>query len=129
MIELRFSSCISRIALILSFINLIRLYVQASFLWIPNGLTLILIYLAIAIDDQKLRRFSYSISIPKIIQGISWLLILLGFFSTCISALTFLFKDIELIDSTIYLFTNITIIILLIGTHIGIYQKIISTIR
>ncbi len=122
--ELRYSNTIAITSFLLCFINILRLYFDGSMLWLFFGLTLISVYLLYSLEDLTLQNFSRNINISKHLQHFIWSAILTLYFISSVMGLL-------LISDYIYenkyfpiIYPVIILVIMILGTIIGLYQKI-----
>jgi len=127
--EYRYSYIICGISSIAVFVELVNLYLSNSILWIFVGIALILVLLCLLFSDDTIKQISITIGLTRGLQIIIYSLFYILYF---FSSLAGLFKIVNLlpIDNLTNLYLPLFILSLLfLGTFVGIYQKLITSIR
>ena len=125
-IEKRFSGYIYILALSLSFITLIDLYLLNSIFWVLVGFSMILSFVVFIFVDITLAKISRRIDIsfkPQV-----YILVFLVFLYSSITGLTIILMQIPDLDINYIVIPIVITGIIILGTIIGMYQKLIESI-
>ena len=124
---MRYSYTVTLLSSALVFIYMLKIYSIGSLLWLPVGIFMT-IYILIAFSELgRLNIYKGSSRfINNIINIISLIFtILFIFYSFC--GLEILTKIIPINDSSLLLMPRMIVSLLIVGSAIGVFQKLIST--
>ena len=126
--EYRYSYIISAISLIAVFFELVNLYLSNSILWIFVGVAFILVLLSSLFSDQTINQISHTIGLTRGLQIIIYSVLFTIYFFSSFSGLLKIVNLLPIVDFTVLYAPLFITALFFLGTFVGIYQKLITSI-
>ena len=127
--ERRYSRFVYFISIFFAFIYFLSVYLSNSHYWILIGSSFISTFLLFIYDDKMIRKFSRRIFLSSRLQICIYFLLIIIYLYSSISGMFLLINKIALQDSSLVIMPISIAIILILGTIIGMFQKLIQSVN
>ncbi len=127
--ERRYSRFVYLISIFFAFIYFLSVYLSNSHYWILIGSSFISTFLLFIYDDKMIGKFSRSIFLSSRLQICIYFLLIIIYLYSSISGMFLLINKIALQDSSLVIMPISIAIILILGTIIGMFQKLIQSVN
>ncbi len=127
--ERRYSIFVYLISFFFAFIYFLFVYLSNSHYWILIGSSFISTFLLFIYDDKMIRKFSRRIFLSSRLQICIYFLLIIIYLYSSISGMFLLINKISLQDSSLVIMPILIMIILILGTIIGMIQKLIQSVN
>ncbi len=127
--ERRYSRFVYLISIFFAFIYFLSVYLSNSHYWILIGSSFISTFLLFIYDDKMIRKFSRRIFLSSRLQICIYFLLIIIYLYSSISGIFLLINKIALQDSSLVIMPISIAIILILGTVIGMFQKLIQSVN